>query len=396
MVRLTPEEKEMLSGSLGEGVALAMEAVTGVAEVLGAPRLVRISSAHISGVSYRNLGEEGAEFLEELAAKGAKFSVPTTVNPAGFDLEASGKMGVSEDERELQMRIIRALALMGARITLCCTPYLISSPSFGEHLAWAESNAVLYANSVIGARTNREGAPLSVLEAIVGRAPYVGLHLDEERNPTVIVDASGVKSFVERTGAVSALGYLLGAKVKVGVPMLVNAPRNLAHPSSLRQFLAAVGAASSIGMVLIEGVSPEFRRVEGLEELRLEEGELEEILEMWSGEEFDAVALGCPHLSPGELAKLASRLRGGKLKKRVLAFTSRWAVSRAADAVAALRRSGVEVYVDTCMVVGNLSALGIRKCATDSAKAAYYLSNQGYKVILAPRDRLLEMVLERS
>jgi len=396
MVQLVPEERKMLSGSLGEGVALAMETVVKVAEVLGAPKLVKISSAHISGVSYRNLGEEGVEFLEELAAKGARFSVPTTVNPAGFDLEAHSEMGVGEEEYELQMRIVRALVSMGARVTLSCTPYLISPPSFGEHLAWAESNAVLYANSVVGARTNREGGPLSVLEAIVGRAPYVGLHADEGRAPTVVVNASGVKSFVEETGAVSALGYLLGAEVKRGVPLLANAPRNIAHPGNLRLFLAAVGAASSIGMVLIENVSPEFRRVEGLEEIPLEEGELEGVLERWSGEEFDAVVLGCPHLSPGELAELASRMKGRRVKRQVLVFTSRWAASRAADAVAALKGNGVKVYADTCMVVGNLSALGIRRCATDSAKAAYYLSNQGYEVVLAPRDSLLKAVLERS
>ena len=394
MVYLSREEVEILNGERGEGSALAMKAVVKVAEVLRAPKLVKVSSAHISGVSYKNLGEEGAEFLEELASKGVRFSVPTTVNPAGFDLEAYGEMRVGVEEYELQMRIVRALTLMGARVTLSCTPYLINPPSFGEHLAWAESNAVLYANSVIGARTNREGGPLSVLEAIVGRAPYVGLHTDEGRAPTILVDSSRVRDFVERTGAFSALGYLVGAESKVGVPLLVNGPRNLGIPENLRLFLAAVGASSSIGMVLVEGVSPEFKRAEGLEQITLEEGDLRSVLERWSSEDYDAVVLGCPHLSPGELAELASRLKGSKVRKRVLVFTSRWSAARAAEAIAALKSSGVEVYMDTCMVVGNLSALGVRKCATDSAKAAYYLSNQGYQVLLAPRDALLKATLE--
>lgn len=393
-MQLTREEEEVLAGARGEGPALAMEAVVKVAEVLGAPRLVKVASAHISGVSYRNLGEEGAEFLEELASTGVKFAVPTTVNPCGFDLDAYRSMGVGDEEYELQMRIVRALASMGARVTFSCTPYLISPPKRGEHLAWAESNAVLYANSVIGARTNREGGPLSVAEAIVGRAPYVGLHTDEGREPTVIVDAGGVRSLVEEAGLFSALGYLVGRKVKVGVPCLVNGPRGLSHPGNLRLFLAAVGASSSIGMVLIEGVSPEYRPVKGLEVIPLEEAELREVVGMWSGESFDAVVLGCPHLSPGELAWLASRLRGRRVRKRLLVFTSRWSAARAAEAVEALRRSGAEVYMDTCMVVGNLSALGVRACATDSAKAAYYLSNQGYKVALAPRDALLAAVLD--
>lgn len=394
MVWLTREEEGILSGERGEGLAEALRVVVKVAEVLGAPRLVKIVSAHVSGVSYRNLGEEGVGFLEELAGRGLRFAVPTTVNPAGFDLEHYSVMGVRWEEFELQVRALRALASMGATLTLTCTPYLIAPPRPGDHLAWAESSAVLFANSVVGARTNREGGPLSVLEALVGRAPYVGLHTDEGREPSVAVDLAPVQRYVESEGCFAALGYLVGEIVGRGVPALYNPPRSLRDPGNLRAFLAAVGAASSIGMVLIEGVSPEFRRLEGLELVKPGREELTCVLERWRAEDYDAAVVGCPHLSAEELVGLARKLGGKILRKPLFVFASRWSIERAGGAVDKLRRAGARVLADTCMVVGDLAALGVRKCATDSAKAAYYLSSQGYKVALMPRDALLEALAE--
>ncbi|MCD6356969.1 MAG: aconitase X catalytic domain-containing protein [Thermoproteales archaeon] len=389
---LTDEEARLLRGEAGEGVAEAMEVVVRVAEAIGAERLVKISRAHISGISFRNLGEEGIEFIEEMARKGLRFAVPTTVNPAGMDMENWRRMGVNAWEYEAQARVLRALEAMGAEITLSCTPYLYSPPRYGEHVAWAESNAVLYANSVLGARTNREGGPLALFEAIVGRAPYAGLHTDEGRAPTIAVDLSPVKRLGEEGGYYSALGYLVGSVAKTGVPLLLNTPSGLSTSCNLKLFLAAVGASSSVGLALIEGISPEFRRVEGLDTVALEPHQLVEVLEKWGEVDVDAVVLGCPHLSPQELVELYNRLRGRRLLRRLLLFTSRWAASRATHAVRGLKEVGAEVYVDTCMVVGDLRRMGVESCATDSAKAAYYLTNQGYRVWLAPRDALLEAV----
>ncbi|MCS7104695.1 MAG: aconitase X catalytic domain-containing protein [Thermofilaceae archaeon] len=388
---LTRKEEEILNGVRGEGLALAMETVVKVAEVLGATRLVEISSAHVSGVSYKNLGEEGVEFIEKLADKGLRFAVPTTVNPAGFDTCAYAKMGVGSREYQLQMRVITALSSMGAKVILSCIPYITYPPKYGDHLAWAESNAVLYANSVIGARTNREGGPFSILEALVGRAPYVGLHTKEGRAPTIAVDMQAVREFVEEKGYYSALGYLLGSIVKTGIPLVYNPPNGLRRPSNVRLFLASVGASSSIGLTLIEGVSPEFRRVKGLEMIDMELKDLFEITEKWRSEEVDAIVIGCPHLSPGELVELLNLLKGKRVNKRLMVFTSRWSIIKAAKVVRELENLGVEVYADTCMVVGDLSTLGLRSCATDSAKAAYYLTNQGYVVYLASRNELLDL-----
>ncbi|RLE70036.1 MAG: hypothetical protein DRJ43_02875 [Thermoprotei archaeon] len=391
---LTKEEERILDGEMGEELARIMRIIVKVGEVLEAEKLVKVSRAHVSGVSYRNLGEEGVRFIEELAGTGVRFSIKTSVNPAGMDLENWREMGVKEECFLMQMRVIRALRAMGAEVTLTCTPYLYQDISYGEHLAWAESNAVLYANSVLGARTNREGGPLSLFEAIVGKAPYVGLHTEEGRTPTVVVDLASVREVVEERGLYSALGYLIGREVKVGVPLIKEGPRPLSSRENLKLFLAAIGASSSIGLALIEGISPEYREPrESLEEISIEPSQIEEVLENWSSESFDAVVIGCPHLSANELMRISMKLECGRVCRRLILFTSRAAISSAYKWVNRLRDSGVEVYADTCMVVSDLRGMGVKSCATDSAKAAYYLSGQGYRVLLAPRESLLRSVL---
>ncbi len=393
MVELTKDEERILNGERGEWLAKAMQTIVKVAEALEAERLVEISGAHISGISYKNLGLEGVDFIEEMAGSGLRFTVPTTLNPAGFDIANYRDMGVSDEVYTLQLRVIKAFECMGARAMLTCTPYLYSPPRFGEHLAWAESNAVLYANSVLGARTNREGGPLALMEAVVGRAPCTGLHLKEERLPTISVDLGEVKREVERKGYYSVLGYVVGDLVGSGVPVVLNPPAGLREPKLQRLFLSAVGASSSVGLLLIEGVSPEFKQPRGVEVIRLGVEDLREAVDRWNAEETDAIVLGCPHLSPSELAEVCARVKGRRVKRRVILFTSRSCVSKVPWVLRKLRESGVEVYTDTCMVVCDLRRMGILSCSTDSAKAAYYLSSQGYAVSLAPREVLMSNLL---
>lgn len=392
MVELTKDEERILSGEKGEWLAKAMQVVVKVAEVLEAGRLVKISSAHISGISYKNLGLEGVEFIEEIAENGLRFAVATTLNPAGFDITSYRDMGVSDEVYSLQLRVLKAFERMGARVTLTCTPYLYSPPRFGEHLAWAESSAVLYANSILGARTNREGGPLALLEAVVGRAPCTGLHTAEGRLPTISVDLSEVKREVERRGWYSILGYTIGDLIKSGVPVLLNPPAGLCEPKLQRLFLSAVGASSSVGLLLIEGVSPEFKPLREVEVIRLGVKDLQEAASKWNSGESDAIVLGCPHLSPGELTELCARIKGKQVKRRAIFFTSRSYISKVPWAAQKLREAGVEVYTDTCMVVCDLRRMGIFSCSTDSAKAAHYLSSQGYVVSLVPREVLIDSI----
>src|SRR5438128_1372823 len=185
-MRLTRAQRHLLDEGT-HAQRKAMEILLTVGRLADAPRLVPIASAHVSGASYKMIGDPGLEFLEDFA-QSARVSVPTTVNPLGTDLAQWQELGVPATFAEKQARIARAYETMGVRPSYSCTPYLLGvRPALGEHIAWAESSAVCFANSVLGARTNREGGPAALAAAIVGATPEYGLHADEGREPTVIV-----------------------------------------------------------------------------------------------------------------------------------------------------------------------------------------------------------------
>ncbi|MEM4235218.1 MAG: aconitase X, partial [Candidatus Methanomethylicaceae archaeon] len=182
---LSREEERMLSGEEGLAVQKAMQLLTALGEVFGAERMVKIESAQIAGVSYGNIGDAGMEFLEDWADLGGKVRVKSTLNPAGMDLDKWKEMGIDDEYYQRQMRILKAFEKMGVEITCTCTPYLVGNrPRSGAHVAWSESSAVVFANSVLGARTNREGGPSALAAAITGRTPCYGLHLEDNRVPT--------------------------------------------------------------------------------------------------------------------------------------------------------------------------------------------------------------------
>ncbi len=387
-MHLTREEEAILAGSMGDGYAKAMKVVVKVAEALEAPRLIRIEHAHISGISYKNIGESGLKFLESLAESGAKASVPATINPAGMDLEKWRRMGISEEFALKQLRVIRALTKLGLKPTLTCTPYLYEKIPRRAQVAWAESNAVLYANSICELYTNREGGPLALMEAIVGRAPYVDYRIDENRKPTVIVDLRSLKRDIRQRSLYAAVGYFIGRMVKEGVPLLLGLPPDMTLAET-KLMLAAIGTSGSLTMVRL-GDSDS-----GLPRVRV--SNLQDIFAELPAALSDegVVALGCPHLSPGELSRLANLAsKYGKPKRRVIVFTARAAKRYAPKALEILVRQGFEVYYDTCMVVADLKAMGVDEVLVDSAKAAYYLSTQGFNVGLFLRSDIKRILYD--
>jgi hypothetical protein len=386
----------MLEGAAARpGAALVqrmMRLLVRLGEIYGAERLVAVGSAQISGVSYKSIGDPGLEFLEDLAAAGVQVSVPATINPAGMDLEDWRRLGFPPEFAARQERIVAAFRALGAMVTATCTPYLVGNlPRFGEHLAWAESSAVSFANSVIGARTNREGGPSALAAAICGCTPDHGLHRDENRAPTVRVRVRPELATVADFGA---LGYLIGRKVRDGIPLFSPLPE--AGVDELKALGAAMAVSGAVALYHVEGVTPEAERHAGLaqggfevtaEDLRAVRAELT------TGAGADWLVLGCPHASITELAAIARRLAGRTVRKRLWVCTSRTVKQLATSLGLAqvIEGAGARVVADTCMVVAPIETMGAGTMAVDSGKAAAYLP--GFcrqRVVFLDRDEIIE------
>jgi predicted aconitase len=393
-LRLSAEEKAMFAGEAGPGVAKAMEIVVALGQIYGAATLTPSASVQVSGVSYKNLGDAGLAFLEAWLAQGARVRVPTTLNPAGMDLASWRDLGFSESFAERQQAVIAAYTSFGITATCTCTPYLVGHvPVFGQHVAWAESSAVTYANSVLGARTNREGGPSALAAAITGRTACYGLHLDENRQATVVFD---VICPVRSESDLGALGYLVGQLIENRVPYLRFRD---AQPGEweLKTLGAAMAASGAVALYHIEGITPEAKAgnvVEaGAETLVVDNLSLG--FEALNGtcEEIDLVSLGCPHASLAEMRRVADRLEGRQVKAALWITTAR-STREAAESeglVARIEATGGRVVADTCMVVAPVDQLGFRSMATNSAKMAFYApAHSGLEVRFGSLEQCLE------
>ena len=390
-MKLTSEEQAWLAGDGGPGLRKAMEIITALGQIYGAADTVAVGSVQIAGVSYKNLGDAGLEFLAEWAGQGARVRVPSYLNPAGMDLQDWQRLGIAPEFAQRQTAVIEALTAFGALPACSCTPYLIAPrPLFGESLAWSESSAVSYANSVLGARTNREGGPSALAAALTGRTARYGLHLDEHRRADVVVE---VRCPVASEADFGALGYLVGRQVGQGVPCfrgLMLQPFDRKVPpdvdTRLRALGAAMGAAGAVALYHIEGVTPE---AQGGNVLRKDARRItiDSLADGYAAlnttplADIDLVSIGCPHASAEEIQDIAALLRGRGLKARLWVTTSRSVKTQAPQAVADIEAAGGVVIADTCLVVAPVEDLGIRRLATNSAKAAFYApSHAGLEV----------------
>jgi predicted aconitase len=387
----------MLAGEAGPGVQKAMEIVVALGQIYGAADLVPVASVQVSGVSYKNLGDAGLAFLEEWAAGGARARVPATLNPAGMDLLAWRALGFSADFSRRQQAVLAAYVALGILPTCTCTPYLVGhAPAFGQHVAWAESSAVSYANSVLGARTNREGGPSALAAAITGRTARYGLHVDQNRQATVVVD---VRCPVASEADMGALGYLIGQNVKSSVPYFrfgnlgTWAPGNQA----LKAFGAAMAASGAVALYHVEGMTAEARACDmvalGAEMLVVDDLAQGYAALNGPSDDVDLVSLGCPHASLAEIGAIASYLHGRQVKAALWITTAR-SIREAAEAaglVSCIEAAGGRVVADTCMVVAPIADLGFRTLATNSAKMAFYTpSHSGLSVRFGPMEQCLE------
>ena len=388
---LTKEQEKMLEGEEGEVVEKLMRLLVRLGDIYNADRMIPVGSVQVSGVSYKSIGDPGLEFLEDFASKGVKVKVLTYLNPAGMDLENWREIGIPADFAERQNRIISAFKKMGIVITATCTPYLAGNlPRFREHIAWSESSAVSFSNSVIGARTNREGGPSALAAAICGFTPNYGLHLDENRKPDFVIDVKADLSFNADFGA---MGYFVGSAVKNKIPYFRGIKE--VNTDNLKALGAAMAASGAVALYHVEGMTPEagLMDTEGREVIEFGNEELKETYEkLNTGEEPDVVILGCPHASLREIAEVARRVEGKTLKKPLWICTSR-AMKETAERMGLLdviEKAGGKIVADTCMVVSPIENL-FKTTAVNSGKAAHYLP--GFckqKVVFANINDLLE------
>jgi predicted aconitase len=421
----------MLAGDWGSGVQKAMEILTALGAIYGADDLVPVTSVQVAGVSYKNLGDAGLEFLADWAAQGARVRVPTTLNPAGLDLDGWRELGFDADFADKQARVIQAFAAMGIRTTCTCTPYFVGNvPRQGDHVAWAESSAVSFANSVLGARTNREGGPSALAAAITGRTPRYGLHLPENRRAQLVVD---VRCPVQSLADFGALGAMVGRVARNRVPYLKfgvasselrvassefrpmysgTSNANLQTPNSqlatqvdlLKALGAAMAASGAVALYHIEGVTPEAD-VPGIIVPDAETFIVESLAEGYAAldtrsasgsgdsDEIDLVWIGCPHASLAELARVVELLAGRQVRSALWVTMAREvrAEAKKVGLVQALEALGGRVVADTCLVVAPVKELGFRHMATPSGKGAYYApSHSGLAVHYGALEACIE------
>ncbi len=388
---LTREEESILAGEQGNGRRRAMELLVAVGKIYGADKLVPIKSAHLSGVSYKTIGEGGIDFLQEMS-QDSNVSVITTLNPSGMDSERWKEMHVSEEFARKQLEIIECYGKLGVKTTCSCTPYLsINAPGKGDTIAWAESSALSYANSVLGARTNREGGPGALAASIIGKTPLYGLHLDANRVPTVVIEAEMKEDLLDY----SLLGHAIGTRIGGAVPFIRGV-----RPGSdkLKMMAAAMAASGSVALFHVEGITPDADRqaTNGLEVIKIDEKELRSFKDkVSSGKDPDLIALGCPHLSEDEVRHLANVVKGKrKVKDTDVWFcTSRAVKARCPNETKELERIG-KVVCDTCMIVTPIE--GVYRCtATNSCKACSYLPSLcSQKVVCESAETLLGSVMQ--
>ncbi len=395
MLNLTQFEKNMLygDGTQSQATQIAMRVVVKMAELFGAKELLPISQAHIDSGIYQ--GQSGLDFVEMLLDKSAKVAVPTSMNVVSLDLERwQSNQNVPADFAGPARRLAEAYLKMGAKPTFTCAPYQLKeiTPSFGEQVAWAESNAVAFINSVVGARTNKYGDFFDICLALTGRAPAYGLHLTENRRGQLLLRLHEIPAeLLQEDAFYQVLGYQVGRLAGNAIPVIEGLPPSVTQ-DQLKALSAAAASSGSVALFHVIGVTPEAPDLEtafgglapletielGLPQLRQARRELS--VNPAGLERPDVIALGSPHFSLAECRQLVALCEGRRVAPGLEFFV---ATNRAvyysleqSGLLAKLEAFGAIVTQDTCVVVSPLIAKKARLLMTNSAKYAYYAPGQ--------------------
>lgn len=394
MAELSAEERALAAGARGDGAAMALRIVAEAARLMGAPRLIPIASAHIDGALYH--GDSGTLFAEKLVAGGARVAVRATLNVGALTPHGCIATRLPPAEHAMAARMMRAYEAMGCEPSWTCAPYQAGHrPQRGTDVAWGESNAVVFCNSVLGARTNRYGDFLDIACAISGRAPDYGLHRPENRIATLLIDVSRLSAELRRSDVFyPVLGALLGREAGTAVAV-IEGLQGCADEDRLKALGASAASAGGVGLFHVAGVTPEApdattalggeppKQTIVVTPERLA-AELARLSTAGESERIDAVAIGSPHLSMAEIDALERLLAGRRLAAPLYANTGRHVLKPLEDQGrrSALEKAGVVFVVDTCVVVTPIMPeLKGGVLMTNSGKFAHYApGNTGYAV----------------
>lgn len=402
-LKLTTYEESILQGKEGEAKQLAMEIMTKIANSLGAEELVEIVSVQAMA-HFGSLHIAGRDWLEKLACMGGKCCVPTTQDPASIPFETWEEMGFDPEYAENQMRLRDAVVKLGEYPAWSCTPYNQGSvPRFEQNVAWAESSAVSYANSVLGARTNRTPAGLAVCAALTGRAPRFGLYLPENRRAQIkVVVEAGILSDLDY----NTIGIILGKRVGSRIPALYGIPKCVTN-DNLKYLGASAASSGSVAMYHVAGVTPEaidcdpFHGRKPEEEFVITRQMLDETsasLTTKAPGEIDLIVTGCPHSSAAEVLQIGKLMEGRHIRagKDFWIFTTYETDSlmRRMGVVQKLEAAGVRMMVSTCLVISPLVG-NYKTLMTDSGKFASYLpSEHNVELVYASMEDCVRAVTE--
>jgi predicted aconitase len=394
-VELSADDRAMLDGERGEAARLAMRIVVDLAEVMEADRLIDVASAHVDGCLYH--GPASLEFAERLVAGGAAVSVPTTLNTGSLDLLHPELVRETPERAGAARRQMDLYVAMGCRATWTCAPYqLPGRPSLGQQIAWAESNAIVFANSVLGARTNRYGDFIDICAAITGRVPHAGLHREGNRRAEIVFRLSGISDrLLEEDVVYPVLGQLVGREAGSAVVAIQGLPPDTTE-DQLKSLGAAAASSGSTALFHAVGITPEAPTLEAAlggrrasrtvqinpERLRAARDELSTT----SREDLAAVSLGTPHFSLAEFEALMPLLDDIRVNPRVDLF-----ISTGRDVLAEVERrgwlsllqtAGARIVTDTCTYITPIMRVEDGPVMTNSAKCAWYAPmNVGAEVV---------------
>lgn len=402
-MQLTDVEKRILEGEQGEAKQIALEILVQMGDALEAETFIEVASVQAMA-HFGSLHIAGRDWLEKLACLGGKCCVPTTQDPASIPFKYWKEMGYDEEYAKNQYRLQDAILKLGEMPKWSCTPYYQGSvPRVGQNIAWAESSAVSFANSVLGARTNRTPAGLAICAALTGRMPKYGLYLPENR-------AAQVKITVEAETLTdldyNTIGIIMGKKVGAKIPAIYGLPTSVTN-DNLKYLGASAASSGAVALYHVDGVTPEalltdvFAGKEPEEEFVITRRELDEEAEKMNTEgagEAELAVVGCPHYSSEEVIKLAERIGDRKVSpgKAFWVFTTAETenLMERMGLKEKLESAGIRLMAQTCLVISPLVG-SFKNLITDSGKFASYLpSEHGIKIRYAGMEACIEAVME--